>query len=45
VLRGEETIPECGRRLLDEVITVASGKLTQAERLGHYAFAIGKIAA
>jgi altronate dehydratase large subunit len=45
VLRGEETIPECGRRLLDEVIAVASGKLTKAERLGHSAFAIGKIAA
>ncbi len=44
VLRGEETISECGQRLLDEVLAVASGKLTKAERLGHYAFAIGRIA-
>jgi altronate dehydratase large subunit len=45
VLRDEETIQECGRRLLDEVVAVAGGKLTKAERLGHYAFAIGRIAA
>ncbi|HSB72334.1 MAG TPA: UxaA family hydrolase [Candidatus Methylomirabilis sp.] len=45
VLRDEETIPECGRRLLDEVLAVAGGKLTKAEKLGHYAFAIGRIAA
>jgi altronate dehydratase large subunit len=44
VLRGEETIQECGRRLLDEVLAVASGKLTKAEKLGHFAFAIGRIA-
>jgi len=45
VLRGEEGIAECGRRLLDEVLAVAGGKLTKAEKLGHYAFAIGRIAA
>ena len=45
VIRGDETIQECGGRLLDEVAAVAGGKLTKAERLGHYAFAIGKIAA
>jgi altronate dehydratase large subunit len=45
VIRGEETIQECGRRLLDEIVAVAGGKLTKAERLGHYGFAIGKIAA
>lgn len=44
VLRGEETIQECGKRLLDEMLAVAGGKLTKAEQLGHYAFAIGKIA-
>jgi altronate dehydratase large subunit len=44
VLRDEETIQECGRRLLEEVIAVAGGKLTKAERLGHYGFAIGRIA-
>lgn len=45
VIRGEETIQECGGRLLDEVAAVAGGKLTKAEKLGHYAFAIGRIAA
>ena len=45
VIRGEETIQECGRRLLDEIVAVAGGKLTKAEILGHYGFAIGKIAA
>lgn len=45
VLRDEETIQECGQRLLEEVVAVAGGKLTKAEKLGHYAFAIGRIAA
>jgi altronate dehydratase large subunit len=44
VLRGEETIQECGKRLLDEMLAVAGGKLTKSEQVGHYAFAIGKIA-
>lgn len=44
VLRGEETIEECGRRLFHEIIKVADGKLTKAEQLGHTVFAIGKIA-
>ncbi len=45
VLRDEETIQTCGRRLLEEVVAVAGGKLTKSEKLGHYAFAIGRIAA
>ncbi|UCF92878.1 MAG: UxaA family hydrolase [Desulfobacterales bacterium] len=45
VLRGDETIAECGRRLLDEVLAVANGRLTQAEKLDNYVFAIGRIAA
>jgi altronate dehydratase large subunit len=44
VLRGEENLEECGRRLLDEVVAVADSKLTKAEQLGHTVFAIGKIA-
>jgi len=44
VLRGEESLAECGQRLLDEVVAVAGGKLTKAEQLGHTVFAIGKIA-
>ena len=45
VLRDEETIQECGQRLLEEVVAVAGGRPTKAEKLGHYAFAIGRIAA
>ena len=44
VLRGEESIEECGQRLFHEVLAVANGKLTKAEQLGHTVFAIGKIA-
>ena len=45
VLRGEESIYACGQRLWLELLDVANGKLTAAERLGHLVFAIGKIAA
>jgi altronate dehydratase large subunit len=43
VLRGEESLAECGKRLLQEVVAVANGKLTKAEQLGNAVFAIGKI--
>ena len=35
ILYGETTIEDMGKRLLDEVIAVAAGKRTAAERLGH----------
>lgn len=35
VVFGTATVDEMGARLLDEVIDVASGKLTAAEKLGH----------
>jgi altronate dehydratase large subunit len=44
VLYGEETVQECGMRLLDEFVAVANGKLTRAEESGHLVFAIGKMA-
>jgi altronate dehydratase large subunit len=44
VLYGEETVEECGVRLLDEFVAVANGKLTRAEESGHIVFAIGKMA-
>lgn len=44
VLRGEETIQACGRRLLEAILAAAGGLPTKAERLGHTAFAIGHIA-
>ena len=43
VLYGEETVEECGLRLLDESVAVANGKLTRAEESGHIVFAIGKM--
>ena len=44
ILDGEETLRSMGERLLDEIIEVASGKLTRAEVLGHREFAIHTIA-
>jgi len=35
VIFGDTTVEEMGRRLLEEIIVVAGGKLTAAERLGH----------
>ncbi len=43
VLRGDETVKECGGRLLDEMIAVANGKKVQAEKTRHTAFAIGDV--
>jgi altronate dehydratase large subunit len=43
VLRGEESLEECGQRLFAELLAVANGQLTKAEQLGHREFAIGRI--
>jgi len=43
VLRGEETVKQCGDRLLDAMIVYANGKKVQAEKTRHTAFAIGDI--
>jgi altronate dehydratase large subunit len=43
VLNGEETLQECSRRLLRELLAVANGKLTKAERSGHSLSAIGTV--
>jgi altronate dehydratase large subunit len=44
VLLGNETVEECGNRMLEEMMAVAGGKLVQAEKTGHTVFAIGKVA-
>jgi altronate dehydratase large subunit len=44
ILDGEETLEGMGRRIWQEIIEVASGKLTRAEILGHREFAIHTIA-
>ena len=35
VMRGAETLPEAGKRIFQEILTVASGKLTKAEISGY----------
>ena len=43
VLVGKETIGHAGRRVFEEIVAVASGKLTRAERLGQRDFTIFQI--
>jgi len=43
ILQGKETIPEGGKRIFGEMISVASGKLTKAEKLGQGDFCIFKM--
>ncbi len=43
VLRGKETVKDAGKRVFDEMIAVASGKITKAEKLGQRDFCIFKI--
>jgi altronate dehydratase large subunit len=42
VLQGKETVTEAGKRIFGEVISVASGKVTKAEKLGQRDFCIFK---
>ncbi len=44
ILDGEETLQSMGERLFEEILEVASGKLTRAEVLGYREFAIHTIA-
>jgi len=43
IITGKETIEQVGRRIFDEVIRIASGKLVKAEVLGFNDFAIKRI--
>jgi altronate dehydratase large subunit len=43
VTAGKETIQEAGRRILEEIAAVASGRLCKAEKLGQRDFCIFKI--
>jgi altronate dehydratase large subunit len=43
MLDGEETLQGMGERIFQEILEVASGKLTRAEILGHREFAIHTI--
>jgi altronate dehydratase large subunit len=43
VLLGKETIGQAGRRIFEEIVAVASGKPTRAERLGQSDFTIFQV--
>jgi altronate dehydratase large subunit len=43
IIQGKETVKEAGKRIFEEVIAVASGKLSKAEKLGQRDFCIFKI--
>jgi altronate dehydratase large subunit len=43
ILQGKETVTEAGKRIFEEVISVASGKITKAEKLGQRDFCIFKM--
>jgi altronate dehydratase large subunit len=42
IIDGRETLQSAGKRVIDEILTVASGKLTKAERLRQQDFCIFK---
>lgn len=42
IMEGKESIESVGKRILDEVLAVASGKVTLGEQLGFYNFAVWK---
>jgi altronate dehydratase large subunit len=42
-IAGALTIEQAGQQILDEILDVANGKLTKAERLGHTEFSIHRV--
>ncbi len=43
IIKGKETVREAGKRIFEEMIEVASGKLAKAEKSGQRDFCIFKI--
>ncbi len=43
IIDGEETTQEVGERIFNEILEVASGKLTRSEILGHREFSIDRL--
>lgn len=43
IVSGEETVAQMGQRIFDEIVAVASGKITKSEKLGFNDFAINRI--
>lgn len=42
IMEAKESIDSVGKRIVDEVLAVASGKITKSEQLGMYNFAVWK---
>ncbi|MEK7397011.1 MAG: hypothetical protein AAB116_08750 [Candidatus Poribacteria bacterium] len=42
-MNGTETLEEVGNRIFEEIIEVASGKLTKSEILGHRELSIDRL--
>jgi altronate dehydratase large subunit len=43
IVDGTETIEEVGKKIYDEILEIASGKLTKSEILGHREFSIDRL--
>lgn len=43
ILKGKETVSEAGKRIFEEIILAASGKITKAEKQGQRDFALFKV--
>jgi altronate dehydratase large subunit len=43
IVRGKETVRAAGKRIFEEIIAVASGKITKAEKLNQRDFCIFKV--
>ncbi len=43
IITGAERIEHVGKRIIDEIVSVANGQQTKAEKLGHYEFGISRL--
>jgi len=43
IMNGKETLQTAGKRIFDEIVAVASGKITKAERFNQNDFCIFKM--
>ena len=43
IVQGLKTVQEVGKDIFNEIVEVANGKLTKAEELGHFEFAINRV--
>ena len=43
IIEGKETVQSAGKRIFEEIISVASGKVTKAEKLGQRDFCMFKM--